>query len=99
MEICLAITFTQRKAEIMICKWSIRQPQTPEGVKPPPFSLSQEVKVTKNGTGSGIEVQVENAPLVLEFEKLLREPDTARSPAEGDVVIDDDDLRDLAEFV
>lgn len=37
---------------------------------------------------------------MLEFEKLLlREPDTARSPAEGNITIDDDNLRDLADFV
>lgn len=61
VKICLVIAFSRIKPEIVICKWPVQQRQGSEGVKPPPspqlLYLSQEVKISENQTGYGVEVR------------------------------------------
>lgn len=90
VQIGLSITANRRVPELTIRKWVAEA-----GVNGIQARLDQEIKISKKKGSS--QVQVTGGVLVIEFERLLlRAKDEEKSPPEGDIEINKNDLEEWA---
>ena len=93
--IVLVAKIDRSQRQIVVQKWEAKPSRSQSQVT---ARLTQNVTISKKAVGGGEEKgQVKEGPLVVEFQKLFLRP--AEKPPEADLVIENDDLMDMAEQV